>query len=183
MTLKITAGKFKGHKLSTPKDVRPATAMVKDAIFNICQKQIQKANFLDLFAGSGAIGLEALSRGARFATFIDKSPKSVRIIKENIKKINVQNLTKVICQDTIESLKKLTGPFDIITIDPPFIIYKNNPSYINNLLKLLSSFINENSIIFLEEPTYSKRDKNIENLTLKNKRKYGSAYLLEYVLK
>lgn len=183
MTLKINAGKFKGHKLSAPKDIRPATGFVRDAIFNICQHQIEDANFLDLFAGSGAIGLEAISRGAKFSTFVDKSPMSIRMIKENINKLNVQNLTKVICSDVMKFVTNSTGIFDIISIDPPFIIYKENPSYINELLNSLSIHMHENSVIFLEEPTYSKRESLIENLILKNKRKYSSAYLFEYILK
>jgi 16S rRNA (guanine966-N2)-methyltransferase len=183
MTLKITSGKYKGRILSAPKDIRPATGFVRDAIFNICQNQIEEANFLDLFAGSGAIGLEALSRGAKFATFVDKSYVSIRFIKENITKLNVQNFSKVFCEDVLEYVKRCNEKFDIVSIDPPFVIYKDNPSYINELLNKLSFNIHENSIIFLEEPTYSKRPSDIENLILKNKRKYSSAYLLEYILK
>ncbi len=183
MTLKISAGKFKGQKVSTPKDIRPATGFVKEAIFNICQNQIENANFLDLFAGSGAIGLEALSRGAKFVTFVDNSFLSTKVIKENINKLNVQNLTKVICKDVIDYVKNIDDIFDIITIDPPFIIYNDNPSYINELLDILAKHIHENSIIFLEEPTYSKRIYYPQNLILKNKRKYSSAYLLEYTMR
>lgn len=183
MTLKIISGKFKGHSLLSPKDIRPATSFVRDSIFNICQNEIENTNFLDLFAGSGAIGLEALSRGAKFSTFVDKSFISIKIIKENIKKLNVQNFTKTICKDAIDYIKSTQEIFDIVSIDPPFIIYKDNPSYIQQLLNLLSKNIHENSIIFIEEPTYSKREPDIENLILKNKRKYSSAYLLEYILK
>lgn len=183
MTLRITAGIFKGQKLNAPKDIRPATSFVKEALFNILQNQIENSNFLDLFAGSGAIGLEALSRGARFATFVDNSNTSIQMIKSNIQKLNVQSSTKVIYSDVIKFVKSSNEIFDIISIDPPFNIYKDDPSYINELLLLMSNIIHKDSLIFLEEPTYSKRDPNIEKLTLKNKRKYSSAYLMEYSLK
>lgn len=182
MTLTITAGKFKGQKLASPKDIRPATGLVRNAIFNICQNQIENANFLDLFAGSGAIGLEAISRGARFSTFVDKSPNSIRIIKENIQKFSLQKYTEVLCKDVLDFSSKTQQIFDLISIDPPFPLYKENPSYINELLKFLAKNIHKDSFIFLEEPTYSKRNPDIVNLQLKNKRKYSSAYLLEYTL-
>jgi 16S rRNA (guanine(966)-N(2))-methyltransferase RsmD len=183
MSLKIIAGIYKNQRLVTPKDIRPATSLVRNAIFNICQNEIENANFLDIFAGSGAIGIEAISRGARFATFIDLSFSSCKIIKENIKNFHLETQTKVFCQDALKAVNHLTDTFDIISIDPPFIIYKENPTYINDLLKSLKDKINPNSTIFLEEPTYSKRVDPIDGLTLKNKRKYSSAFLLEYILK
>ncbi|NGX27965.1 MAG: Ribosomal RNA small subunit methyltransferase D [Candidatus Anoxychlamydiales bacterium] len=183
--LRILSGSLKGQKILTPKDIRPATSTVRDAIFNIVSSQIEDANFLDLFSGSGAIGLEAISRGAKFATFVDKSPVSVRFIKKNIKNLNLEAFAKVIPLDVNLALKRLPGIFDIVTIDPPFIIYEKNPLYINNTLTYLitQNLIDKNSCIFLEEPTYSKRDPSIEGFFFKNKRKYGSCYLLEYFLK
>ncbi|NGX63330.1 MAG: Ribosomal RNA small subunit methyltransferase D [Candidatus Anoxychlamydiales bacterium] len=185
MTLKILAGKFKGKKLFTSKNIRPATAKVKEAIFNICQFHIENASFLDIFAGSGALGIEALSRGAIFAAFIDKAHSSAHIIHKNIKNLNLEECTRVIQKDAIKAINLLKGTFDIITIDPPFIMFKDKPKYINELLSLLQTknLINENTSIFLEEPTYSKRDDKIENLTLKEKRKYGSCNLVEYTMK
>jgi len=182
MSLKIVSGKFKGHKITAPSNIRPATSNLRDALFNISQNQIENANFLDLFAGSGAMGLEALSRGARFSTFIDKSPLSIRYINENIRKLKVEEFTKVICQDIIKALKRTDTFFDIISIDPPFIIYKNNPTYIDEIFLTLETkkLLDQNTLIFLEKPTYSKRDEKISNFILKKKRKYGSAYLLEY---
>lgn len=185
MSLKILAGKFKGKKLLTTKDIRPATSLVRDSIFNISQNFIENANFLDIFSGSGALGLEALSRGARKSTFIDNNFKSCQIIKKNIQALSMENQTKIVQKDAIQALKILEDTYDIITIDPPFIIYKQNPSYITNLLSLLNTknLITQDSLIFLEEPTYSKRDPIIEGLTLLHKRKYGSCFLLEYASK
>jgi 16S rRNA (guanine966-N2)-methyltransferase len=182
MSLSILAGKFKNQKLYSIKSIRPATALVKNAIFNICQNFIENARFLDIFSGSGAIGLEALSRGAKSSTFIDLSFSSIQVIKKNIHKLKVEDQTKMIQKDAIKALDLLEPAFDIITIDPPFIMYTKDPYYINKLLFLLNfkKLITKDSVIFLEEPFYSKRDPNIDNLTLQNKRKYGSCYLLEY---
>jgi len=182
MSLNIIAGKFKGKKLLTPKNIRPATTLVRSAIFNILQNNVENSNFLDIFSGSGALGLEALSRKAKFAIFIDKSFESCKIIKKNIKSLNVEDKTRVIQKDACLAIKILKDTFDIVTIDPPFILYKQNPFYINKLLLLLKNFnlIDKNSLIFLEEPTYSKRDPFVEGLKLLDKRKYGSCFLLQY---
>ncbi len=182
--MRIISGKFKNRKIKAPKDIRPATSNVRDAIFNIISfAGIENAHFLDLFAGSGAIGIEALSRGASFATFIDGSKQSIRFINQNLKDFNLENNSKVIFYDCLKAIKKMNTSFDYISIDPPFIMYKQNPGYINNLLSEISkrNVINENGIIFLEEPTYSKREIEIKHLSLKDKRRYGSSNLLKYI--
>ena len=78
----------------------------------------------------------------------------------------------------------MKSSFDVITIDPPFIIFKQNPEYINDLLKIIvkNNLLKKDGLIFLEEPTYSKRVSNVDTLQLKDKKKYGSAYLFQYIL-
>ncbi|MBN2480059.1 MAG: 16S rRNA (guanine(966)-N(2))-methyltransferase RsmD [Parachlamydiales bacterium] len=184
MTLKIISGTFKGRILSAPKDIRPATANLRDAIFNIIGPSIEDSYFLDIFAGSGALGLEALSRGAKFSYFIDASKISIKFIYENIKKLKVELQTKVILHDAIKALKKIDVAFDYISIDPPFILFKQNLKYLSDIFSIIfqNNLLKKNGIIFLEEPTYSKRDEKIENFLIKDKRKYGSAFLFQYIL-
>lgn len=184
MTLKILSGKYKNQILQTPKNIRPITSNIREAIFNICQNYIEDASFLDIFSGSGIIGLEALSRNAKFSTFIDKSFLSCKIIKKNIQKLRVENSSIVIVSDAIKAIDRLSGTFDIITIDPPFIFYKEKPDYINDLLSKIvdKKILKKESVIFLEQPTYAKREEKIQGLILKNKRRYSSAYLFEYLL-
>ena len=92
MTLRIIGGKFKGRLIKTPKGekTRPTSAILRKAVFDICQNQITDARFLDLFAGSGAMGLEALSRGASHATFVERDKHSVSCLKENLALLNLR---------------------------------------------------------------------------------------------
>ncbi len=184
MTLKIISGKYKNHKLKAPKNIRPATANLRDAIFNISMPLIEEANFLDLFSGSGALGLEAISRGAKTSSMVDISPVSIRFIKENIKNLHLEEQTKVFKNDVLSFLKKTSDIYDLISIDPPFIFYKENSDYINNVLSIISkrNLLQSHGIIFLEQPTYSKRKNEIQGLQIKSKKKYGSAFLYQYIL-
>ncbi|NGX56764.1 MAG: Ribosomal RNA small subunit methyltransferase D [Candidatus Anoxychlamydiales bacterium] len=180
--MKIISGYLKNRSIKSPKNIRPCTSNIREAIFNICNLIVEGSTFLDLFSGSGAIGIEAISRGAELSFFIDKSKESIKYIKSNIANLKIEDKSKVIYQDALMFLKKTKMKFDIISIDPPFIIYENNPNLINEILQTISlrNLLNKNGIIFLEEPTYSKRNKEVEHLTLDNLRKYGSAYLVTY---
>jgi RNA methyltransferase, RsmD family len=122
MTLKILSGEFKGRLLKSPseKTTRPTQGIMRAAVFNICQQEIEGANFLDLFAGSGAMGLEALSRGACHATFVEKDHLAAACIRENIKLLKVNDRAEVFSTQALVSLNKMTEPFDIIYIDPPY---------------------------------------------------------------
>lgn len=121
----IISGSHKNHTILAPKGTltRPTSGRLREAIFNICQGYIEGAAFLDLFAGSGAIGLEALSRGAVSCTFVDNSRDSIQCIKTNLKALAMENISKVIFADVFATLKKLIegkGQFDIIFADPPY---------------------------------------------------------------
>lgn len=104
-------------------EVRPTTDIIKETLFNIIQFDLQGINFLDLFAGSGAIGIEALSRGAKEAYFIDNNPDAIKIINENLNNTGLINKAKVFCINAItviEKLSKNNQKFDIIFMDPPY---------------------------------------------------------------
>lgn len=120
--MRIISGKHKGRKLISPKNsARPTADKVKEALFDIIHYSVKGAMFLDLFAGSGAIGIEAMSRGAD-VIFCDNDSESIKLIKDNLKLINEQG--KVIQKEAQECIKYLFGQgskFDIIFIDPPYI--------------------------------------------------------------
>jgi 16S rRNA (guanine(966)-N(2))-methyltransferase RsmD len=122
MTLRIFGGQFKGRVLKSPKSetTRPTQGIVREAVFNICQELTQGARFLDLFAGSGAMGLEALSRGASHATFVERDKHSVSCLKENLTLLNLTDRAQVFPIDAHAALNKITQSFDIIYIDPPY---------------------------------------------------------------
>ncbi|WP_413577020.1 16S rRNA (guanine(966)-N(2))-methyltransferase RsmD [Bdellovibrio sp. HCB290] len=122
--MRIIAGKYRGHQLVSFKadHIRPTTDRVKETLFNKLQFQLEGANVADLFCGTGNLGIEALSRDAKFCTFVEMNPKSLTITRQNFEKLKVPaNQYKIISMDVIAFLKSYTGEaFDIIFADPPF---------------------------------------------------------------
>ncbi len=121
----IIAGAYKHRKIATPKGLatRPTAGQLRGALFNICQNYIEGARFLDLFAGSGAMGLEALSRGAVSATFIDSDRESIRCIQQNLRNLKLEGQARVLSGDVFHLVKKLAeqgAQYDIIYVDPPY---------------------------------------------------------------
>lgn len=158
----IIAGVYKNRVLSVPKGTltRPTSSRLREALFNICQGTIEDAFFLDLFAGSGAIGLEALSRGASKAILVDSSKESLKCMNKNVESLNLQKQAKVICGDVFQSLKKLSHSgyqFDIIFADPPYekkgIFGGELISYSQQLLYILDTLplLKENGYLYLED--------------------------------
>lgn len=122
MSLRVIAGSARGHKIIVPdSNVRPTLDRVRQAAFNILQNEVPGCRFLDLFAGSGANGIEALSRGARRAVLTDKETACIRIIERNLAHTGL-GANATVCRATFpDDLPKLRvlGPFDIIYLDPP----------------------------------------------------------------
>jgi len=121
----IIGGTYKRKPLVSPKGLvtRPTSGRLRESLFNICQHFIDGARFLDLFAGSGAIGLEAVSRGASRAVFVDSSRESQKCIQQNIESLNVGKSCRVICADIAVALERLLQSkeqFDVIYADPPY---------------------------------------------------------------
>ena len=118
----IIGGQCRRRKLSSPKggNVRPTTGRLREALFDICQPFIEDATVLDLFAGTGAVGLEALSRGARSATFVEMDRSVVRCLQKNIKDLDFENAATVLCGDAFKVVPQLGQSFDIIYVDPPY---------------------------------------------------------------
>lgn len=118
--MRIVAGKYRGRKLTPPSDdsVRPTTDRIKETVFNILQWDVEGARVLDLFAGSGALGIECLSRGAAEVVFADKSPASVALIRQNLK--GIEGSYRVLTADFMGVLRSADGRFDLIFIDPPY---------------------------------------------------------------
>ncbi len=131
--MRVIAGKYKGRRLFIPKGIRPTKDNVKESLFNILSSDIQGASVLDLFAGSGALGIEALSRGAKEVVFVDNSKASADTIERNIAKIapdNEKTSIRVIIKDAFAGIRLLRAEnkkFDIIILDPPYnkLTYKN----------------------------------------------------------
>ena len=117
--MRVITGSARGRKLSEPKnyDIRPTTDNVKESIFNIIQFDVEGRRVLDLFAGTGQLGIEALSRGAKSAVFVDKSSEAIALVKQNLKACNLE--ANVVREDSLSYLER-GGKFDLIFIDPPY---------------------------------------------------------------
>mgnify|MGYP000902166407 CR=1 FL=1 len=119
--MRVISGTAKGRKLKEPggRVIRPTTDMVKESVFNIIQFDIEGRHVLDLFAGTGQMGIEALSRGAASAVFVDESNEAIRLVRENIKHMGFEDRATVTKGDAVSFLRH-GGKYDVIFLDPPY---------------------------------------------------------------
>lgn len=157
MSLRIIGGEFRNRLLKSPKgeQTRPTLAVMRKAVFDILQTHIHQAHFLDLYAGSGAMGLESLSRGAAQATFVESDRFALRCIESNCKEFQVEKQTTILSYDCFLALKKLAKAgktFDVVYADPPYAAGAKQ-HLLHELLALFdsSSLLNHGGILFLEE--------------------------------
>lgn len=166
--MKIIAGLNKGRHLKvSKKGIRPTKAIVREAIFDILGNRIADAKVLDIFAGSGALGIEAICRGAKSCIFIEKSP---RILLENIKNFSLADKTKVIIGDFRAGLRKLkNNQFTIIFVDPPY-----KKGYVITTLDLIAKYklLYLDGIIMVEHSSLNKFELS-ENFSIYKQKHYG----------
>lgn len=147
--MRVISGSAKGHRLKCIQglNTRPTQDRVKESIFNIIMNYIEDANVLDLFSGTGNLGIESLSRGSQFSAMIEKNPACVKIINENLVHTKLNDRAKVICDDVITSIKKLNNKFDIVFMDPPY----NKGLIIPTLIQIYNNdILNDNGLIVIE---------------------------------
>lgn len=188
----IVSGLYRHKTFKTPSSpsVRPSSNRLRESLFNICQGLISGAKFLDLFAGSGAIGLEALSRGAMQVTFIEKNKDAILCIQQNIVNFAVKDKTKVLQGDVLamlDYLEKQQCSFDIIFADPPYATraLKSESFYSEDVIRRIdhSSLLSPGGLLFVEEefrfqPHIAEHE--LKQLKLLSNRKIGPAALQEY---
>lgn len=149
--MRVIAGKARRIQLKTIEGLqtRPTTDRIKETLFNMIAHGLCDATFLDLFAGSGAIGIEALSRGAAKAVFVEKNPKAVSCIKENLNRTNLESEAEIMVTDVITALRRLDGQkkFDYIFMDPPYnnLLEKDVLNFLAN-----SDLLSEDALIIIE---------------------------------
>ena len=149
--MRVIAGKARRLALKTVPgmETRPTTDRIKETLFNILQPEIPDCRFLDLFSGSGGIGIEALSRGAESAVFVEKNPKACACIRENLTFTKLAEHGKLLNMDVLQALRSLEGEeaFDCIFMDPPY-----NHEFENRVLEYLSSspMVTEDTLIIIE---------------------------------
>ncbi len=120
--MRIISGRWKRRQLRSPRgrDVRPTTDRVREAWMSALGGSVSGATVVDLFAGSGALGLESLSRGAESVIFVDRARSSVNVIRHNVKLLGAQKDTEIVCDDVFRYLQRFEGLFDIALADPPY---------------------------------------------------------------
>lgn len=187
----IIAGLYRGRRLVSPKgpQTRPTAGRLREALFNICQNRIEGAAFLDLFAGSGAMGFEALSRGAQSATFVDSHRESIQSIKANAAHLLVESRAHVLKGDVIPTLawlEKQGHAFDIIFADPPYGIKDVHSSRLlsEQIVCWIDShtLLKPGGVLFIEEDfSLQPSLTDLKTLILKDSRKVGPAALQQYI--
>jgi 16S rRNA (guanine(966)-N(2))-methyltransferase RsmD len=120
--MRVIAGEFKGRRLASPRgaNLRATTDKVREALFNILSFKIEGASFLDVYAGSGSVGIEAISRGASRVVFIENDKNNIALLKKNLSLLPDHARAEVVCGDALNYLKKNEIDFDIIFLDPPY---------------------------------------------------------------
>ena len=179
--MRIIGGLARGTKLYTLEglNTRPTLDKVREAIFNILQNNIRDTVVLDLFAGSGAVGLESISRGAKKAILCDNNKQAIQIINKNAQKMRVEDKVQILCIDYENFLSNTQEKFDFIYIDPPY-----NTDYISNSIKLINdrNLLAEEGIIIAEtdeeERVKDEIDKLKTSINIYDTRKYGRARLI-----
>lgn len=178
--MRIISGRARGTRLYTleGQNTRPTLDRVKESLFNIIQNELKDKIFLDLFSGSGAIGLEAVSRGARKAILCDNSKKASEIINKNIEKTHLEEFVELYNESYEKVIShKIMEKVDIIYIDPP---YETNLVYESVKLILEKELIKDESLIIIETDQEERILESLKNLNIKivDKRKYGRAHLI-----
>jgi 16S rRNA (guanine966-N2)-methyltransferase len=176
---RLIGGKFRGRVLKTPKTsaTRPTSAVVRKSIFDICKGEILEARVLDLFAGSGAMGCEALSRGAASATFVDSDARAIRCISENIASLQLQTCTTLMKTDVLKALLALSKKniqFDIVIMDPPYHDAAIIPTLLTALLH--HDILAPSATLFIEEGSPSHLTPH-PHLTHLSTRTFGNTLL------
>ena len=177
--MRVISGKARGVTLMTPKgeQTRPTTDRVKEALFSIIQFDVPGARVLDLFGGTGQLGIEALSRGAKHAVFVDMREDACRLIKENLRRTKCESDATVVRSDYLQYLNRCRETFDIIILDPPYA-----EVFLENALKLVTEIdiLQSGGIIIAERPLGKDLPWDFPGFTRSKDYKYGQILLTLY---
>lgn len=177
--MRVISGKARGVSLMTPKGelTRPTADRVKEALFSIIQFDLPGAKVLDLFGGTGQLGIEALSRGAKHAVFVDSREDACRLIKENLKRTKLESDATVVRSDYLQYLQRCREQFNIIILDPPYA-----EVFLENALNIITEIdiLQSGGIIIAERPLGKDLPWNFEGFTRSKDYKYGQILLTLY---
>ena len=177
--MRVITGKARGIALKTPEGMatRPTTDRVKEALFSIIQFDIPNARVLDLFGGTGQLGIEALSREAKSAVFVDERDDACKLIKENLKRTHLEDSAKVIRSDYMAYLRGCKETFDIIFLDPPYA-----EVFLENSLKMITEIdiLQSGGIIVAERPVEKEFSLDLPGYSRSKDYKYARTILTIY---
>ena len=171
--MRVIAGIYRGRILKEPisDEVRPTIDRVKDAVFGSLQFNIIDANVLDLFAGSGALGIECISRGSKLVTFVDISSKSIDIVKGNLNSLSIKDGYEIYNCSCLDALKLVKNKYDIVFVDAPF-----DTNLATQAIELIDSLeiLNDDAKIVWERKAGKKYPISLKNLKVDKVKKYGT---------
>ena len=177
--MRVITGKARGINLKTPEGLqtRPTTDRVKEALFSVIQFDIPGASVLDLFGGTGQLGIEALSRGAKRAVFVDESDKACKLIRENLRRTRLEQEGTVVRSDYLAYLGRSTENFNIIFLDPPYA-----EVFLENALKRITEIdiLQSGGIIVTERPLGKDLPYEYEGFARSKDYKYGNTLITLY---
>ena len=167
--LRVVGGEARGRRLKTPKGIRPTQGIVKEAIFNLVGPAIDGVHVLDLFAGSGALGIEALSRGAASVTFVDREPRGLAILRQNLDALDLKALANVVRGDVVRWLESAPDQIKqagFVFLDPPY-----EDPVLDRALKAIDSEVTGATVVV----EHSRRQElpALERLHVDRQRRYG----------
>lgn len=179
--MRIISGEQKGRRLNGGKKtkIRPTSDRVKESIFNVLREEIIGKIILDLFAGAGSLGIEALSRGAESVTFVDSSFQSINVLKNNLKNSNLQTKTTILRLDGLKAVRKLKTNYQIIFADPPYL-----KGFIQKIIDSIvqSELLEKGGILVLEHHKKESFISPEDKLLVLKQKKFGDT-IISFFLK
>ncbi len=175
--MRVITGSAKGCRLTTlpGEDTRPTTDKVKEGLFSAIQFDIEGRRVLDLFAGSGQLGIEALSRGASGCVFVDCNPEAVAIIKQNLQKTGLSSQSQVVATDALSFLERPKDAFDLVFLDPPY-----SAGLLPTALEKSAKRVNDGGILICESDEDAVLPDKVDRFTLDRVRRYGRIHVWIY---
>ena len=182
--MRISGGESRGRTLKAPKHkgLRPTSDKVREALFSILMGRVEGASFLELFAGTGAVGIEALSRGAERAVFVDASQKAARLIRENLDSLEYRERGAVVAKDVLMFLKKTAremGPFSVVFVDPPYH-EEAGPKSLEMLGDEEADYLAEEAVVVYEHHKKYPAPERVGRLAKKRDYVYGDTVVSLY---
>ena len=175
--MRVITGSARGRKLTTLEglDVRPTTDKVKESLFNIVQFDVPDSRVLDLFAGSGQLGIEALSRGAASAVFVDSSARAIQVVGDNLEHTGLLDRASLKHMGAQQFLSGSAGPFDLAFLDPPY-----RKQILPQILPLLADKMSEDGVMVCETAAEETLPERAGNFALAREYRYGKIKLSVY---